>query len=36
MRPGRSETDVDQDIHTLAETGFGVKQHWHKRIVRAQ
>ena len=35
VRPGRSETEVDQDIYALAETGFGVKQHWHKRIVRA-
>ena len=35
VRPGRSETDVDQDIYALAETEFGVKQHWHKRIVRA-
>jgi Xaa-Pro aminopeptidase len=35
IRPGRSETEVDQDIYTLAETEFGVKQHWHKRIVRA-
>jgi Xaa-Pro dipeptidase len=35
VRPGRSETEVDRDIYTLAETEFGVKQHWHKRIVRA-
>jgi Xaa-Pro dipeptidase len=35
VRPGRSETEVDQDIYALAETEFGVKQHWHKRIVRA-
>jgi Xaa-Pro aminopeptidase len=34
VRPGRSETEVDQDIYVLAETEFGVKQHWHKRIVR--
>jgi Xaa-Pro aminopeptidase len=35
VRPGRSETEIDRDIYTLAETEFGVKQHWHKRIVRA-
>jgi len=35
IRPGRTETDIDQDIYTLAEQSFGVKQHWHKRIVRA-
>jgi Xaa-Pro aminopeptidase len=34
VRPGRSETDVDKDIYTLAEQSFGVRQHWHKRIVR--
>jgi Xaa-Pro dipeptidase len=35
VRPGRTETDIDQDIYTLAEQSFGVRQHWHKRIVRA-
>src|SRR5665213_3442458 len=35
IRPGRTETEVDRDIFTLAERSFGVKQHWHKRIVRA-
>jgi Xaa-Pro aminopeptidase len=34
VRPGRSETEVDQATYTLAEGEFGVKQHWHKRIVR--
>ena len=34
VRPGRSETEIDRDIYTLAEAEFGVKQHWHKRIVR--
>jgi Xaa-Pro dipeptidase len=35
IRPGRTETEIDHDIYTLAEQSFGVKQHWHKRIVRA-
>ncbi len=35
IRPGRTETEIDQDIYTLAEQSFGVTQHWHKRIVRA-
>jgi Xaa-Pro dipeptidase len=35
VRPGRTETQVDEDIFALAEQSFGVKQHWHKRIVRA-
>jgi Xaa-Pro aminopeptidase len=32
---GRSEHEIDADIHALAERDFGVKAHWHKRIVRA-
>jgi Xaa-Pro dipeptidase len=35
VRPGRTETEVDHDIFTLAERSFGVKKHWHKRIVRS-
>jgi len=32
---GRSEQEVERDIYALAEQSFGVRQHWHKRIVRA-
>ena len=35
VRPGRSETEVDQDIYALAQRSFGVEKHWHKRIVRS-
>jgi Xaa-Pro aminopeptidase len=35
VRPGRTETEVDQDIYALAEQSFGVRKHWHKRIVRS-
>jgi Xaa-Pro dipeptidase len=35
VRPGRTETEVDQDIYALAEQAFGVTKHWHKRIVRS-
>jgi Xaa-Pro aminopeptidase len=35
VRPGRTETEVDQDIYALAEQSFGVTKHWHKRIVRS-
>jgi Xaa-Pro dipeptidase len=35
IRPGRSEKMVERDIFALAEQSFGVKQHWHKRIVRS-
>jgi|SRR6185312_2015717 len=32
--PGRSESEVTDDISRLAEHEFGVKRHWHKRLVR--
>jgi Xaa-Pro aminopeptidase len=35
IAPGRTEQDVERDIYALAEQSFGVKQHWHKRIVRS-
>jgi Xaa-Pro dipeptidase len=35
VRPGRRETDVDEDIYILARDSFGVTKHWHKRIVRS-
>ena len=35
VAPGRTEQDVADDIYTLASETFGVKQHWHRRIVRA-
>lgn len=35
VAPGRLETEIDDDIRTLAERDFGVAVNWHKRIVRA-
>ncbi len=35
IAPGRTEREIDKAIHALAERDFGVKAHWHKRIVRA-
>lgn len=35
IAPGRREGEVNRDIHDLAGDLFGVKKHWHKRIVRA-
>jgi Xaa-Pro dipeptidase len=35
IAPGRTEKEVERDIYALAEQSFGVKQHWHKRIVRS-
>lgn len=34
IAPGRSEIEVTEDISRLAEHDFGVKRHWHKRLVR--
>jgi Xaa-Pro dipeptidase len=35
VAPGRSESEVDRDIETLAARDFGVERHWHKRLIRA-
>jgi Xaa-Pro aminopeptidase len=35
VAPGRTEQQVSEAIFELAERDFGVKQHWHKRIIRA-
>ncbi len=35
IRPGQTGTEVDKDIYILAKRSFGLKQHWHQRIVRA-
>jgi Xaa-Pro aminopeptidase len=34
IAPGRNEAEVTEDIERLAERDFGVKRHWHKRLVR--
>lgn len=33
--PGKRESQLSDEIATLARERFGVTQHWHKRIVRA-
>jgi Xaa-Pro dipeptidase len=35
IKPGKLESEVTQDIHELARSEFGLRRHWHKRIVRA-
>jgi len=35
VRPGRSERQISEDVYALAEARFGVRTHWHKRVVRA-
>jgi len=32
---GKLESEVTRDIHALARRDFGLRRHWHKRIVRA-
>ena len=35
IRPGRTETDINESIYSLAEQTYGITRYWHKRIVRA-
>lgn len=35
LRAGVSERALSQEIHELAALRFGVKTHWHKKVVRA-
>ena len=35
IRAGAMETEINENIFDLAEKMYGVKQYWHKRIVRA-
>ena len=35
IEPGKLESEVSADIFALAKERFGVRRHWHKRIVRA-
>jgi Xaa-Pro dipeptidase len=35
LRAGRLESELNQDIHSLARTRFGLSRHWHQRIVRS-
>lgn len=35
IRAGALESEVSADIHALARSRFGLRRHWHKRIVRA-
>jgi Xaa-Pro aminopeptidase len=35
IRPGKLESELSEDIHALAQARFGVRRHWHKRVVRA-
>jgi Xaa-Pro aminopeptidase len=35
IRPGVLESELTAEIHALAKERFGVRRHWHKRVVRA-
>ena len=34
IKPGKTEKDLDADILMIAKRDFGVRTHWHKRVVR--
>jgi Xaa-Pro aminopeptidase len=35
IQPGKLESQLSADIHALAQAHFGLRRHWHKRVVRA-
>jgi Xaa-Pro aminopeptidase len=35
IQAGKSESELSRDIHALAKSRFGLRRHWHKRLVRA-
>ncbi len=35
IRPGMTETAINESIYDLAQRMYGIKRYWHKRIVRA-
>lgn len=35
LRPGVSEEALSEEIHALARAEFGVRRHWHQRVVRS-
>ena len=35
IQAGKLESELSADIHRLAQERYGVRRHWHKRIVRA-
>jgi Xaa-Pro aminopeptidase len=35
IQAGKSESDLTAEIHALARAEFGLRRHWHRRIVRS-
>jgi Xaa-Pro aminopeptidase len=35
IQPGMLESELSDGIHSLAKARFGLRRHWHRRIVRS-
>jgi Xaa-Pro aminopeptidase len=35
IQAGKLESELNREIHALAKSGFGLRRHWHRRIVRS-
>jgi len=35
IRPGKLESELTAEIYSLAQSRYGVRRHWHKRIARS-
>jgi Xaa-Pro dipeptidase len=35
IRSGKLESELTEEIHSLAQSRFGVRRHWHKRLARS-
>jgi Xaa-Pro dipeptidase len=35
IRPGQSESEINEKVYALAQKIYGISKYWHKRIVRA-
>src|SRR5450755_2351326 len=35
VKAGKLESELTAEIHALAQSRFGVRRHWHKRIARS-
>jgi Xaa-Pro dipeptidase len=35
LRPGVLESELGDELHSIARARFGVRRHWHRRVVRA-
>jgi Xaa-Pro dipeptidase len=35
IRGGKLESELSEEIHALAKSRFGLRRHWHKRLVRS-